>query len=572
MAKLEDVLNNFEGRLSTVERQLQQLVSSAPIQTSQTPQSDKPDKTIEQTSSSYDTHAPPITNLPKSAVRAEKSALDSSSMLGVIGIIFVILAGIFFIKITIDSGWLTPVRQILLAAGTGLVFLFAPQFFPKAEKEYGALLAGAGTTILHLTWLGAYFFHHILRANSALVCATLIGIFSILANFDKGNRLYLLIAMAGTYLAAPIIGYNTGELSVLSIFLVIWNISFSAAALMNKRRDILFIASYYAVFTVLLLSGKASGVEQQTELLLLQLIQFVIFSSALLSYSIYHKNPLSADESVAVLPLLLLFYFSAGHLITTISPEFAPWFGITIGAVVLGIYFLARTFLSGELKSDSTLTAFAALAFVHSFYFQLLDESLQPLAALLIGLATMVAWSQSAKARTTFYWPLMIFLATFFYGAVLTIVSVKSIESMFFYNWVYGAVTLVAAIGVAASPASQSATSGAAKYSPLLLGFGHLQVMLGLYRFSEQISWSGALFVTITWGLYAALILTIAYWRRDKALGNSALTILLAVSLKAFFYDVSNTSSLIRVACLLAEGLLLYCCGWIFRKMQHWIV
>lgn len=158
MAKLEDVLKDFEGRLGAIERQLRQLLASAPIQTSQTPQTDKSDETIGQTSSSYATPAPPIANLPKSVARAESPTLDSSSMLGVIGIIFVILSGIFFIKITIDSGWLTPVRQILLAAGTGLVFLFAPQFFPKAEKEYGALLAGAGTTILHLTWLGAYFF------------------------------------------------------------------------------------------------------------------------------------------------------------------------------------------------------------------------------------------------------------------------------------------------------------------------------------------------------------------------------------------------------------------------------
>lgn len=567
MVKLEEVLKNFEGRLSAIEEQLRQLVGSAPTQVSQAPQADKLDKRIDRPSSSYVTQTPPIASLPKNGVRAGGPTFDSSSALGVIGIIFVILAGIFFIKITIDSGWLTPARQILIAAGTGLAFFFAPQFFSKAEKEYAALLAGAGTTILHLTWLGAYFYHHILSANSALICATMIGIFSILSNFDKGNRLYLLVAMAGTYLAAPIIGYNTGELSVLSIFLVIWNISFSATALMNKRRDILFIASYYAVFTVLLLSGKALGVEQKTELLILQLIQFVIFSGALLSYSIHYKNPFSADESVAVLPLLLLFYFSAGHLISAISPEFAPWLGVTIGAVVLGIYFFARTVLSGELQSGSTLTAFAAMAFVHSFYFQLLDEYWQPLAALIIGMAAMVAWSKSEKVRATFSWPLMIFLATFFYGAVLTIVSVKSIETMFFYNWAYGAVVLVAALGVLTS---RGATTGSAKYSSLLLGFGHLEVMLGLYRFSEQISWSGALFVTISWGIYAALILTIAYWRRDKILGNSALTILLAVSLKAFFYDVSNTSNLIRVACLLAEGLLLYSCGWIFKKMQHW--
>lgn len=567
MVKLEDVLKNFDTRLAALERQLRQLTDSVQTQNPQTSPVEKVDRPPNPMPSSFSTHTP-LTSLPKtSVVKADSPSFDSSSMLGIIGIIFVILAGIFFIKITIDSGWLTPMRQILLAAGTGLAFFLAPQLFSKAEREYGALLAGAGITILHLTWLGAYFFHHILNANSALICATLVGLFSVLANFDKGNRIYLLMAMAGTYLSAPLVGYNIADLSILSIFLVIWNISFSTTALMNKRRDILFIASYYAIFTVLLLSGKATGIEQQTELLILQLIQFVIFSSALVSYSIYHKNPLDKNESVAILPCLLLFYFSAGHLISKISPEFSPWFGVTIGAVVLGIYFISQKFITGELKSGSTLTAFAAMTFVHSFYFQLLDETWQPLAALLIGLAVMTTWSQNEKARTTFYWPFMIFLATFFYGTVLTIVSVKSIESMYFYNWAYGAVTLIAAISIVSA---QGSKSFAGKYAPLLLGLGHLEVMLGLYRFSEQVSWSGTLFLTISWGIYAILILGISYWRQDKILGNSALTILLAVSLKAFFYDVSNTSSLIRVVCLLAEGLLLYCCGWIFKKMQRW--
>lgn len=568
MAKLEDVLKDFDRRLSAIEAHMCQTGRPTPSPVVQQPSTEKLERPSSPMSSPYKSEVPrPI--LPKNYGAAEnnRSSFDSSSMLAFIGIVFVILAGVFFIKVTIDSGWLTPIRQILLAAGTGLAFFFAPQFFPKAEREYGALLAGAGTTILHLTWLGAYFFHHILDANAALVCATLVGIFSILADFDKGNRVYVLVAMAGTYLSAPIVGYNTGELPVLAIFLIIWNISFSAASLMNRRRDIMFIASYYAVFTVLLLSGKAQGYDQQTELLTLQLIQFLIFSTAMVSYSVYHKSPLSTDESVAVLPLLLLFYFTTGHLISAISPDFAPWFGIAIGAFVLGIYFFARTLLSDKLKSGPTLTAFAAMTFVHSFYFQLLDESFQPLAALLIGVAVMAVWSQSLVARKIFFWPLVILMSTFVYGAILTIVSVKSIEAMYFYNWAYGAVALIAVIGITSTEETESET---VKYSPLLLGFGHLEVMLGLYRFSQQISWSGALFVTITWGFYAALVLALAYWRRDKTLGNSALTILLAVSLKAFFYDVSNTSNLIRVACLLAEGMLLYCCGWIFKRMQDW--
>jgi len=84
MEKLEDVLKNFEGRLGAVERQLRQLVGSAQVKISQTPQIDKPGKTISQPSSSYVTHTPPITSFPKNVVREETSDFDSSSMLGVI--------------------------------------------------------------------------------------------------------------------------------------------------------------------------------------------------------------------------------------------------------------------------------------------------------------------------------------------------------------------------------------------------------------------------------------------------------------------------------------------------------
>jgi uncharacterized membrane protein len=563
VASLEDVLKDFDRRLSSIEKILNQQESRTPsIQAS----ADASNDAAEVPFVLYTGVTPPEGASNKIA-KFDSAKLDSSSVLGIIGIVFVILAGVFFIKITMDSGWLTPARQVLLAAGTGLALFFAPHFVPKAEKGYGALLAGAGTTNLHLTWLGAYSFHHILSAKAALVCATLVGVFSILSNLHSGNRIYLLVAMAGTYLSAPLVGYNVGDLSVLGIFLVIWNICFSVAAFAKQRRDLIFIASYYAILTVLILSYKASNSDQLSDLLVLQLIQFVIFSSALLSFSVYHNNPLTSEEGVALFPLLLLFYISSGYLVKTINPALAPWFGVALGAIILGIYFFAQKLMSKELKSRPALLSIGATALVHSLYFQLLPGSLRPLVGWVIGVAVMLIWRKSERARTEFNFFLLIFFSTFFYGAVSTIVSDDFGQSVFFYNWIYGLVAVIAAVGFSNSRGSESAL---AKYAPYLLAFGHIEVMLGLYRFAERIAWSGVLFVTLSWGLYAAVVLTVSYLRRDRILGNSALTILLAVSLKAFFYDVSSTTNLVRVACLLAEGLLLYACGWIFKKMQAW--
>ncbi len=565
MTSLEDVLRDFDRRLESIEKQLNQGKSHALEVAIATPKIDPP-RRAPKTSEIDSGNRSSKPAIPSREYRNIESspALDSSGILGIIGIIFVILAGVFFIKISIDSGWLTPMRQTIVAAGAGLAFFLIPQLFPRTEREYGSLLAGAGATILHLTWFGAYFYHSILGANAALICATLVGIFSLSVNFDKANAFYVLIAMSGTYLSAPIIGYNVGELGLLSIFLIIWNISFSMLSLIIKRRDIMFIASYYAVFTVLLLSGKAIGYEQYFDLLVLNLVQFVIFAFAMFYYSVFNNSTLTSDESLAVLALLLLFYFSMDHVITSISPGFAPWFGMAIGAGVLGIYLLARRYLKGELKSGSALTAFAAITFVHSFYFEILSESLKPLAGLVLGALVVTLWGKSVRARERYFFPSAILASTFAYGALLTVVSPTA---YILYNWLYGGVVLAGVIGLASSRETRSQVT---EYSPLLLGFAHLEIMLGLYRFSLQISWSGALFVTITWGLYAALILAVAYARRDKMLGNSALTILLAVSLKAFFYDARYTSNLTRVVCLLVEGLLLYCGGWIFRKMQRW--
>jgi len=81
---------------------------------------------------------------------------------------------------------------------------------------------------------------------------------------------------------------------------------------------------------------------------------------------------------------------------------------------------------------------------------------------------------------------------------------------------------------------------------------------------------SGSLFVFPHLGLYALAVLAWAYHGRDRMVGQSAVLILAAVSLKAAFYDLLNTGNLARVLSLLAAGILLYACGWIFRQMQAW--
>lgn len=560
MIKLEDVLKDFEKRLSDIENKVYGGKASSVSLA---------EKKIPPLSQSASTSHP--SSQKSSQVYSEDTKLTSSYVLGLIGILFVIMAGVFFIKMTIDSGSLTPMRQILLAAGVGLAFFLTPLFVPKVEKEYGSLLAGAGTTILHLTWFGAYFYHHLVSSNIALVCATLVGVLSVVIDFSKGSRLYLLVAMAGTYFAAPIVGYNMTEITTLGMFLIIWNISYAVTAIVQQRRDILFIASYYAVFTVLILSGKMLALDQLADLLNLQIIQFIIFAAGLVTYSIYHSKPLSKDESFALFPILLLFYIAMNRCLTQIYPEFAPWFGVCVGLVILSIYFISKSILSDSIKSGPVLTTFAMLTLAQSLYFRILEDALQPLASFVIGIFVLVIWSQSERVRKEFFGPSLILFLLFIYGAIVATIGPQFLNTPYAYNWAYGLLALFTVVQFVSKNSVHSKSLGDyTQYSPMLLGFAHLEIMLGLVRFSYQVPSLGALFVTMSWALYAVFILGISQWRKDKTLGKSALTILVAVSLKAFFVDMSNSGNLVRVFSLFAEGLLLYGCGWVFKKMQKW--
>ena len=563
MADLEAVLKDFEQRLSSVEAELQKLQKVSPVTTIQA-QKTLPIETEEADPSGMS--IPVLTHDSPASVPA--SSVDSSSVLAIIGIAFVILAGAFFIKMSIDSGFLTPMRQVILAAAFGMGFFLAPQFLPQHVKAYGAFLAGAGTTILHLTWVGAYTVHSLLPATVALICASFVGVGSVVANFAGGNRIYLLVAMAGTYLALPIVGYSTADWLVICAFLLIWNVSFSLTALAQRRRDILFVACYFAMFSLMLMTNLAQTHDQRLTLLIVQLLQLVIFAAAMLTYSVKFKDPLSSGESIAILVVLLLFYWSTYYLLSLITPNLAPWFGISIGAFVLAMYLMARRYLGRELKSDQALLSFSTITWVHCIYFELLSESLQPATALMIAIASMLVWYRSPPAaQRLIRWPLLIVSSTIIYGTMLTLFAVDTLAYPHLYNLAYGSIAVIAFLAVSKKHESDSTL---ARYIDFVLGIGHLEVLLGLYRFSIDLSWSGALFVSLTWGCYAVLILATANWRRDRILGHSALIILLAVGLKAIFYDLVNTTNLVRVGCLLGGGLLLYGCGWFLKKMRAW--
>ena len=486
--------------------------------------------------------------------------VDSSTFLGVVGIFFVILAGVFFIRMTIESGVLTPQIQVLLGLGTGLVLYFIPLVMKDSDQRYGGLLAGAGVAILHLTWLGGYTVHHLLSETTTLVCATIIGVLTVISKRNEKAPATALVAMFGTYLAAPVVGFHSPDFSTVAVFLLIWNLSFTVSGIVVGRRELLFLATYMGTLSVLILTMDIKSEAQYFELLQLQIVQFFIFTFGQIAFSYNEDRVMSEKESQGIFPALILWTAASHVLVSKLYPDWSDWFGLVVGVLVLIVYGSAKALMKTKLESANSLISFATLAIVYSLFFRICPMNLKPLFGFIAGVGVLLVWKVNPRFREDFFWPGMIILSTFLMGAVLTI-NHESGQDFMVYNFLYGAACLAA---MTFRDDKAKSTLGS-----ILLPFAHVEIMLGMYRLVDS-SNGGALMLTLLWGAYALIVLGLAYWRRDSTIGNSALLILLVVSGKALLFDMAKAENILRIICLFLEGMLLYGCGLVFKRFKEW--
>lgn len=545
MATLESVLKDFENRIAALEQAFQK---------------GQPNSGIKPSHSDHYIPSPPI---PKNdfKLKVERPKTDSAPMLlGIVGIVFLILAGAFFVKLTIDSGWLTPLRQLFIAGVIGFVFLILPHFVESLRDSYGSLLTGTGVVVLHLTWFGAFQIHHLIEVNAALIFASLVGVLAIFINSRLGNSVFVLVAIAGTYLAAPLVGYS-GPLGTVSIFIILWNLSFSLLAIESKRRDILLVAAYFAFFTsgiLMLARHSLSDASVATELLGLQIIQFLIFAATSIFFTLRHESPMTKEQGWALFPLLLVFYSLTDSLLKTVFPNVQPFYGIIVGLILLGTYQVVSNRSRSELSSGPSILAFALLTIAHSGYFTLAPETSQPFISLFIAFASFYLFGRQILNSSNEWKPaLLIVGGVAVYGMLQVFDPKLSLEMRIPLHLGWAVLALSIATRVATSSRS------------LVLAFAHFQVLFGLYQLSLYQD-LGSIFVTVSWGTYAIAILFWGLILKSQEIGRSAVVILVAVSFKAAFHDVWGADNGKRILSLFIAGALLYGCGWIYGKVKSW--
>ena len=75
--------------------------------------------------------------------------------------------------------------------------------------------------------------------------------------------------------------------------------------------------------------------------------------------------------------------------------------------------------------------------------------------------------------------------------------------------------------------------------------------------------------LSILWGIYALLLISLGIWKNKKYLRIGAIALFSVTLIKLFFYDISHLNTISKTIVFLALGILLLIISFLYNKFKH---
>ncbi len=494
----------------------------------------------------------------RDAVGGEGNPVAVTQVLGWSGAAALVLAAVYFIRLAIDSGWLTPERQVGLAALCAVGLIGAGLALRKADRGYASLLPAAGIVILFATVFGAHVYYDFIGAPLASGCVMAICLLTLWLGRVFDSTLYVLFAVIGAYLTPFLLPVWYANLVDLLIYYSAWSLLFCGYAIWMGGRQCYLLAMYFALIGFDLI-WRAEAESQWMITAVFQAAQFLIFVLTAALYSIRHDAPMTHVEAWAHAPGLFIFYAVEYFILGTYLPEWAPWIALSSVAVLVIAFRLARSILDASTEASGMLVAaYAALVVFHAVYIDLMPFEWAPWFAL--GMLVLLgAYSAMGGVIKRSMIP--------FAGIVglMVVVSFLQLVTGSRFVDVPGSALLsllfAAALYMGYATISDDAPIGWIR-TPLLYA-AHVAAMLTISKVVDA-----SLLVSIFWGMIAIGSLLMALVLRDRILGQSSLLIFALSGMKVLLFDLAGSPTPVRIGTLVVLGITLYIGGFLYKKLS----
>jgi len=490
-----------------------------------------------------------------------RERLQQESMVGGVlgwtGGIALLLAASYLIRLGIDYGWLTPERQVGLAAILAFVLIGAGFFLRTRALRYAGLLPAVGVAILFLAIYGGHLYYRILEQKEAglAVIAVCAGSLWLCRVFQ--SDLYAFFAVIGSYSAPFLLAGAQASLVDLVIYFSAWSVVFCVFSILQGRRGVYLWALYLSLIGFDVIWRGQHSADWETALIF-QTVQFAIFGATTALYSMRRHDPLDPSKALAHLPPLLLFYVLQYGLLQQHMPASAPWIAFGSLAAVAALYGLARVSIGRVLPGgEMLLWAYAAIVLVHAGYIESVPKEWQPWVAFFaVPVIALLALHGTTQIGPR--WPIWLAIALVFSANYVRIIRAADSEHIPARH----VLAVCYALLLYASYWLLRGREALAGVRVLLLYMGHICAMAAAVHILHE-----PIIESTMWGLLAIGGLGLSLVLKDTPLRQSSLVLFGVTGAKVLLLDLRGASPVARIVSLLALGFMFYFGGLMYQRV-----
>lgn len=531
-------------------------------------------------------------HIPTGPPSPPKTPLNAAQLESVIGrrwvgwaaIALILFAAAFFLKYAFENRWIGELGRVSIGVAAGLTMtLLGYRYHLRGWRVFSQILTAGGVVLLYLSAYAAFGYYHLVPQKAAFIfLIVLVAEAAGLALLYSAPAIAIM-ALIGGFLAPLLL--HTDRDQYWSLFGYIIALDLGALALLKHWRGLSSLAFAGSHLLFWIWYGERYHPEKLDAVMVFHIAVFLMFLAAHVARQLLRRKQLTVEDLGLMLSNPFVFFATSYHFL---SPYYHDWMGVfAIGMallyaaaakilldrsagsrnellVMIGV---ALTFVTIaipiQLKSNWITIAWAVEALVMLWVgMETKTKRLQLLAWMLFTLAIgkMVIWDTPYGNRRDF----------------IPVFNRYFLSSLAVIGCVFGAAWLYQRIGERKPVFAPKLRIVAGLIGIITLWwvmsiethtfFTARAAALKVWEDVSREQWLGQMALSVLWALYAAVLATIGFVKREPGIRWAALTLFAITVIKAMIIDIAYLEQIYRIIVFFVLGILLLLVAWGYHR------
>ncbi len=259
------------------------------------------------------------------------------NLINKIGILILVLGISYFVKYSIDKGWINEPARVGIGILSGALVMAIAHRLRQQYAAFSSVFVAGAIAIFYFTIGIAFHNYHLFSQTVAFALMVVITAFSCLVSLSYNRMELAILSLIGGFAVPFIVSTGEGNYIVLFTYITILDLGILAMAY-YKKWSIVNILSY--IFTVFLFAGWLSQDIYEANPHYLGALCFgfgfyLIFVLTNIIHNLRTKNVFSIIELTILTSNTFLFYGAGMLILSKFHPEFKGLFTTALGLLNL---------------------------------------------------------------------------------------------------------------------------------------------------------------------------------------------------------------------------------------------